>query len=171
MNEQKRIIKRSEAKTAGLLRYFTGKSCNGGHVAERLVSNGVCLTCHSQTYQAKQMDSPKGYLTNKYLGMKWRTDGKPMKSEYASRIYKGLGLMPKQEFLDWALKDPTFNTLFEAYKRSGKPIQLAPSIDRIDTQRGYVKGNVQFLTHAANAKKACNWRHHGINEATYTEAA
>lgn len=41
------IIERSEAKKFGLLRYFTGKPCGNGHVAERLVSTKGCLDCHN----------------------------------------------------------------------------------------------------------------------------
>lgn len=36
---------RADAKRLGLVRYFTGKLCSRGHVAERLTSNGSCLTC------------------------------------------------------------------------------------------------------------------------------
>jgi 5-methylcytosine-specific restriction endonuclease McrA len=38
-------ITKKAAKAAGLTRYFTGKPCAHGHVAERLVSNGVCNDC------------------------------------------------------------------------------------------------------------------------------
>jgi hypothetical protein len=41
------IISRAEAKAAGLKRYFTGKPCPYGHVAERLRSNGLCAKCLS----------------------------------------------------------------------------------------------------------------------------
>jgi 5-methylcytosine-specific restriction endonuclease McrA len=36
---------RKAAKEAGLVRYFTGKPCKNGHIAERQVSNGVCVEC------------------------------------------------------------------------------------------------------------------------------
>ena len=34
-----------KAREKGLTRYFTGKKCPKGHVAERLVSSRSCLTC------------------------------------------------------------------------------------------------------------------------------
>ncbi len=40
-----KIISRREAKELGLKRYFTDKECKHGHVNERLVSNGDCVTC------------------------------------------------------------------------------------------------------------------------------
>jgi 5-methylcytosine-specific restriction endonuclease McrA len=39
------IISRSEAKAAGLKRYFTGEACHAGHVAERCVSDCKCVEC------------------------------------------------------------------------------------------------------------------------------
>lgn len=39
------IITRSEARGLGLKRFFSGDACPSGHVAERLVSNGTCVTC------------------------------------------------------------------------------------------------------------------------------
>jgi hypothetical protein len=44
-----KIISRSEALVTGVLRYYTGKPCKHGHVAERLTSCGRCLTCHRIT--------------------------------------------------------------------------------------------------------------------------
>lgn len=40
-----RIISRMEARKLGFKRFFSGKPCPRGHVAERLVSNGTCAVC------------------------------------------------------------------------------------------------------------------------------
>lgn len=37
---------RKEALAIGVKRYFTGKPCPYGHVAERIVSSGACHECH-----------------------------------------------------------------------------------------------------------------------------
>jgi hypothetical protein len=39
------LISARTAFEAGLKRYFTGKPCKHGHVAERMVSNGCCVEC------------------------------------------------------------------------------------------------------------------------------
>jgi hypothetical protein len=39
------IITRKEAKEQGLKQYFTGQPCKRGHIANRLLSTGVCLEC------------------------------------------------------------------------------------------------------------------------------
>jgi len=52
MNNQETTIK--EAKAAGLKRYFTGKTCKYGHVAERRVSNQECIECKRRRDTAYQ---------------------------------------------------------------------------------------------------------------------
>ena len=39
------VIKSRAAFERGLTRYFTGKKCSKGHVAERMISNGSCVEC------------------------------------------------------------------------------------------------------------------------------
>ncbi len=41
------IISRAEAKHLKLKRYFTGKPCKHGHIAERQTCNGECMSCVS----------------------------------------------------------------------------------------------------------------------------
>lgn len=45
MSSERKIVTRSEAKAAGLKRYFTGKPCGQGHVVERRTKNGECIAC------------------------------------------------------------------------------------------------------------------------------
>lgn len=40
------IITRAEARERGLKRYFTGKQCGKGHIAERLISTTICIACN-----------------------------------------------------------------------------------------------------------------------------
>lgn len=39
------IITRKQAKELGLKRYYTGKECRKGHIAERFTLTGCCLEC------------------------------------------------------------------------------------------------------------------------------
>lgn len=48
MNDQIKIISRQDAISGGQTRYFTGKPCKYGHVAERMVSTRACLECKSE---------------------------------------------------------------------------------------------------------------------------
>jgi len=53
------VVTLSDAKAAGLKRYFTGKPCKRGHVAERSVSAKACLACHSEKMRTKGAESRK----------------------------------------------------------------------------------------------------------------
>lgn len=62
------IITRAEAKARGLGRYFTGKPCKHGHVAERVTANGSCWPCsaaraksHRPGWAAKNKDKLNAY--------------------------------------------------------------------------------------------------------------
>lgn len=45
------VITREDASARGLKRYFTGRECRNGHIAERLVSRGVCVLCEHEKSQ------------------------------------------------------------------------------------------------------------------------
>ena len=49
---------RKQARAAGLTRYFTGKPCKRGHVAERRMSDG-CVVCMHQYATAWQKANPE----------------------------------------------------------------------------------------------------------------
>lgn len=44
------ILTRAQARAAGAVRYFTGKPCVHGHVAERFTSVGTCCACSRKRY-------------------------------------------------------------------------------------------------------------------------
>ena len=46
------IVTRKEAKERGLARYFTGKPCPHGHVAERWASTSRCVVCDRKYREA-----------------------------------------------------------------------------------------------------------------------
>ncbi len=46
------VITRKEAKERGLARYFTGKPCPHGHVAERWASTCSCVECDRKYHEA-----------------------------------------------------------------------------------------------------------------------
>jgi hypothetical protein len=51
-----KVLKREEAKALGLDRYFNGKPCANGHLAERRVSGSGCVICQTE---AKKNPSPQ----------------------------------------------------------------------------------------------------------------
>jgi len=53
------LISRSEARAKGLRRYFTGRPCRRGHVAERLVSTQHCRECSNHHSRQQYQRSPR----------------------------------------------------------------------------------------------------------------
>jgi hypothetical protein len=56
---QAESVSRKDAKAAGLKRYFTGKPCLRGHIAERLVSRARCNECKRIRERARQKANPE----------------------------------------------------------------------------------------------------------------
>lgn len=76
---------RQMARQQGLARYFTGKPCKRGHVAERYLNNGECVICaklranewkktpKGSTYQQQYHQTPKmRELHRQYFRVWWR---------------------------------------------------------------------------------------------------
>ena len=63
----KRITK-EQAQSSGSTRYFTGKMCVNGHIAERLVTNGGCIACQRKTAGGRRDDRIFSDNTN-HLGV------------------------------------------------------------------------------------------------------
>lgn len=41
-------ISRQDAYLKGMKKFFTEKTCKRGHIAQRYVTTGVCVSCHSE---------------------------------------------------------------------------------------------------------------------------
>ena len=53
------IISRDEARALGLKRYFTGKPCKHGHVAERGVNGPGCMECTRERMRERRAANPE----------------------------------------------------------------------------------------------------------------
>lgn len=58
------VISKAAARAAGLKRYFTGKPCGRGHVAERYVS-GHCVSCRSICARGWRERNPESASTSR----------------------------------------------------------------------------------------------------------
>ena len=90
----------------------------------------------------------KGKLMRTYRNMESRTKGMV---EGKSHLYQGLEVLPRQSFYDWSLSCKDFNSLYDDWVYSGFDKKLSPSIDRIDTSKGYTLDNMRWLTHSENS--------------------
>lgn len=92
-----------------------------------------------------------------YHNMKSRIKGIQTKKWH---LYKNKSLLNKERFYLWALSNPTFHKLFLTYQESGYEIRLAPSVDRIDSKKGYFIKNMEFVTQSENSRRGSMSRHY-----------
>jgi hypothetical protein len=57
---------RKEARAAGNIHFFSGKSCKNGHVAKRLVSNYRCVVCSKEDGERHRKNDPERYRRMQY---------------------------------------------------------------------------------------------------------
>lgn len=92
--------------------------------------------------------TPKGFLMRTYRNMQSRVTGVQKKKAH---LYKDLELLPRNDFYAWTWEDTTFWRLYKQWSASDYDRRLSPSINRIDTNKGYTLGNIEWLTHSTNS--------------------
>lgn len=86
----------------------------------------------------------KGFFNNTYGRMCWRIK--------TSKAYQGLEIMSRHQWISFkADTEDVRRILWQAWKDSGHQLRLAPSIDRIDLTKGYVRGNCRWITQGQNS--------------------
>lgn len=95
-------------------------------------------------YTKKYEKTPKGFLMRLYRNMKSRITGVQD---------AGKTLLSKEEFYEWAINHPDFIDLFAQWSISAWDISLTPSVDRLDSGRGYEHGNMEWVTHSENSRR------------------
>lgn len=109
------------------------------------VYSGLCHKCHLRTDRVK-------FLKKVYQALKSRcTGGNPETKIY--KLYHGLSYCTKDEFLNKFKNCDQFNLLYKNWQESDFDKRLTPSIDRINSKKGYDIDNLQFLPLHENCKK------------------
>ena len=99
-------------------------------------------------YSRKYRKTKRGFLSTTFTNMSSRVQGKSK-----PWLYKGLPICDRYDFIDWSIKDRMFNMLFDEWERSGYDMKLTPSIDRIDSNNGYIFSNMSWITHSENSQR------------------
>lgn len=73
-------------------------------------------------------------------------------SGYGKPKYKGMSLLSRQEFREWAYNQGNLFVLFHQWCRGGYPLKLRPTVDRIDSSLGYNLDNIRWITHSENSR-------------------
>lgn len=104
---------------------------------------------NNNLWTKKYEKTRKGFLMRTYRNMQSRVTGVQWKKAH---LYNGLALLPRQTFYDWALSDRMFDELFIKWEQSNYDRKLTPSINRINSHKGYLEGNIEWLTHSENSR-------------------
>lgn len=125
---------------------------------ERLKKQRESRRLNGNLHTKKYEKTPKGFLMRLYRNMKSRIEG-VQKIKY--HLYEGKALIEKEEFYQWAITNKSFQKLFNDYRDSNFERKLAPSVDRIDSSKGYSIDNMEFVTHSENSRRGSLNRHKG----------
>ncbi len=148
-----------------LTEYAKHKECKDG----LMTFCRSCLSVKRQEWRertgnatTKKYEKTKsGFLMRMYRNMKSRISG-IQSAKY--HLYANKDILSKEDFYSWAKDNKQFDALFNLYEQSNYNMKLAPSIDRIDSSKGYVISNMQFITHSENSKKGSISRHEKYRE-------
>jgi hypothetical protein len=125
-------------------RLVTCSSCKKDKLNYGLNMCSACLRHH------KRKTRPEFYLGTCYSEITRRTGiGDPRRPKY-----KGLPRCTKDEFISRFLKDTNFLNQYKLWQESGFKRGSAPSIDRIEEEKGYIIENLQFLSNIENGIKS-----------------
>lgn len=94
--------------------------------------------------------TPAGFLMRLYRNMQSRING-VQKAKY--HLYRGKSLLSREAFYAWGLASDEFHRLMADYHESGFARRLAPSVDRIDSSKGYSIDNMEWVTMSENSRR------------------
>ena len=155
-----KIKTRAQAIKDGDKLYFTGKPCKHGHVAERFVF-GACYECKKNTdknYRKNNKEHLKQYAKEnhkKYYSTEKRR--KKYIENVESELLNHAKHRAKLKNLEFNLEKedivipkicPVFDIKIGFHNK-----QCVPTLDRIDSDKGYIKGNIQVICSKANRLK------------------
>jgi len=171
-----RLLSRKEAIAKNIKYYFTGKPCKRGHLSERNVTDRQCCVCNSEfrrsasrreyMYQYGRGEHKKVYMkqyekseVGKDVVRRYRDTSKGI----VSKLFRSAKARAKRKNLEFSLtRDdikipetcPILGILLRRDKNIKGPSPSAPSLDRIDSEKGYTKDNVEVISHRANTLKS-----------------
>lgn len=80
--------------------------------------------------------------------MKSRVDGRMHKYP---ELWAGKPIMPRDVFLSWAKNHPQLLEMYKRWVSCDFDQKLTPSINRLDSSKGYTLDNVEWVTNSQNS--------------------
>jgi len=98
----------------------------------------------------KYEKTKKGFLVRLYRNMESRITGV---QKVKAHLYVGKALLNRDEFYEWSLNNISFHNLFADWEKSNYERRLTPSVDRVDSSKGYEISNMEWITFTENCKR------------------
>lgn len=113
---------------------------------------------NNNLYTKKYEKTKKGFLMRVYRNMQSRINGN---QKIKFHLYEGKSLLDKEDFYKWALNNQTFHKLFAVWEESYYDRHLTPTVDRINSSKGYELDNMEWITHSENSRRGAysKWNH------------
>lgn len=116
------------------------KKCNNKHVAK-----GYCFS-HYRKYTVS------GFVASTFNNMKRRTEGRG--KSRTKHIYSGLSLIDRKKFTDFTRNSKVFMLLYKEWINCDCDLRLRPTINRINSKKGYTEENMEWVTYSMNSSMA-----------------
>jgi len=117
---------------------------------ERLARQREQRKLNGNSHTKKYEKTVNGFLMRLYRNMQSRVTG-VQKAKF--HLYEGKRLLNREDFYNWAKSSTKFHILFNEWEKSGYERKLSPSVDRIDSSRGYEMDNMEWVTHSENSRR------------------
>lgn len=124
--------------------------------AERMARQREYRRRNGNVCTLKYERTKRGKLMRIYRNMQSRIEGVQWQKAH---LYAGKSLLGREEFYEWALAQPEFHCLYDAWVESSYDRKLAPSVDRVDSDLGYEPGNMEWVTHSENSRRGSLSKH------------
>jgi len=98
----------------------------------------------------KYEKTKNGFLMRLYRNMESRVKG-IQKAKF--HLYKGIEILPRQDFYKWAKKSKKFHLLWKEWEVNNYDRKLTPSVDRVNSSKGYSVDNMEWVTHSENSRR------------------
>lgn len=142
-------------------RYFTGKPCPQGHIAERYISSGGCVVCAAERKKAwHKANIPYVLAKNK----EWREANpekyRAMRKAALQRYAEGNQARIKLSKQAWREKNPTYHTMASARWREANPEKALAIVHRrraarVNNGGSYSLDDLQRIEGQQNGR--CYW--------------
>lgn len=139
-----KVISRKDALLAGSKRFFTGKPCRKGHVAERLVSDYHCLPCKYENIAKQRAADPKKFAMRR---RKW--NNRAAKNEQKARR--------KARLRNQVCQCCTSKQVESIYRAARQKKFTVDHIIPLAKGGRHCLYNLQLLPHIANSSKGARY--------------